>query len=217
MDSIPDFMHVGRKLIIEKKVGSSYEEYPSQILDILDNEELVVSGPIIKNSLILIHEGENIDLSFVVEDKGRYNFTVEVIERQNNPIYILRVKKVSKIKKIQKRKFFRLDTDVNIDLYYDKDGKESLEQCVIKDISGGGIRIHCNNKYEPGEEVRLDFNVDGQHIESNAVIKRVEDIESLNHKYFIGVEFIDIGDKNREKIVKHIFEEQRILRNKGMI
>ena len=75
-------LNIGDKIGIIKTTSKIEKNYSSQILDIIDDEIFNISGPIYKNNLVIVHENENIKISYIVEDKGIYFFEAIVLKRQ---------------------------------------------------------------------------------------------------------------------------------------
>lgn len=219
MDSKLLFLKVGTKIDIFKKENRK-NFYPSQVLEIIEPDELVIRGPMKKTQLVLLHKGEEIEISYYVENKGRFIFTAKVISRELNKMYTLRIKKISEIRKIQLRNYYRLPVTLEIEKIFpviNDDNKVFVEKCEAKDISGGGLKLYCNYQHVVGDEVYLKFKLENKLIDAKAKVVRIEEIENLNYKYCIGITFVDIEEQIRDFIVKHIFEQQRILRFKGLI
>lgn len=219
MDSKLLFLKVGTKIDIFKKENRK-NFYPSQVLEIIEPDELVIRGPMKKTQLVLLHKGEEIEISYYVENKGRFIFTAKVISRELNKMYTLRIKKISEIRKIQLRNYYRLPVTLEIEKIFpviSDDNKVFVEKCEAKDISGGGLKLYCNYQHVVGDEVYLKFKLENKLIDAKAKVVRIEEIENLNYKYCIGITFVDIEEQIRDFIVKYIFEQQRILRFKGLI
>lgn len=219
MDSKLLFLKVGTKIDIFKKENRK-NFYPSQVLEIIEPDELVIRGPMKKTQLVLLHKGEEIEISYYVENKGRFIFTAKVISRELNKMYTLRIKKISEIRKIQLRNYYRLPVTLEIEKIFpviNDDNKVFIEKCEAKDISGGGLKLYCNYQHVVEDEVYLKFKLENKLIDAKAKVVRIEEIENLNYKYCIGITFVDIEEQIRDFIVKYIFEQQRILRFKGLI
>lgn len=213
-------LSVGMKLRIELAKENELISYPSQLLDIVNNEEFIIGGPIIKSNLILIREGENINISYMIKDKGKHYFSAKVISRTNTGIYKLKVKKTSDIKVIQDRKHFRLPVNIPISKYFEKEienNEDFIENCESKDISGGGIKIYSNVEHEVHDIVACSIDLFDEKLFIKCKVVRIEEVDSFNYNYLVGLQFIDIEDRSRDLIVKYIFEEQRKLRLKGLI
>lgn len=217
---LPKEIKVGKRIYISKE-NNPDEQLISQVLDIVNEKEILISGPMKKNNLVFIYKGELINVYFTIENKGRYHFIGKMISRERSPIYTLTVEVVSKVTKIQNRQHFRLITGLPIHKehkFIANGSKECYhEECEIKDISGGGMRIFCNFKHELNDEIYCNFQIKNSIIKTNATVVRVGEVDTFDYKYSIGVCFKDIEESDRDKIIAYIFQQQRILRYKGLI
>lgn len=221
MNSTFNSLIVGTKIEILKVNDEEEISYPSQVLDIIETKELVISGPIKQNNLVFIHKGEKIGISYNVENKGKHYFIAKVLSRNYSSIYSLKIRRISEIEKFQQRGFYRLLITLSIDkeVLFSKDPNvENLsEVCEAKDISGGGMKIYCNYAHKVGDKIICSFKLGDSLIKLKASVVRVEEIDSFNYKFSIGVSFLDIDELSRDIIIKYIFEKERIFRLKGLM
>lgn len=210
-------LNIGDKIDIIKTTSKIEKNYSSQILDIVDDETFIISGPIYKRNLIIIHEGENIKISYIVEDRGILFFEAKVLKREYKDIYKLKIKKTSSIKKHQQRKYYRLKTSVPVIKQFNIKDKEFIEECKTQDISGNGLKLYSNFEHSVGDIVCCKFKINNYKIITNSKVIRVEKIDSFNYKNSLGLSFIELDEKDRDKIIQYIFLQQRLLREKELI
>ncbi len=88
-----------------------------------------------------------------------------------------------------------------------------LKQSVIVDISGGGLRFLSNHQYEPGSLIYINYCllIKDKVKEYNLVGKVLAIKPSENRKgvYEHRVQYLNIGNEEREEIIRYIFEEER--------
>ena len=213
-------IEIGKRVKIVKKTKDD-EYMASQILDIVDDKYIVISGPIKKSDFIFIHKDELIEIYFTVEDKGIFSYTAKIISRQFTPIYTLKTERVSKINKMQQREHFRLLIGLPLEkeheIYVNGSKEIYREECEAKDISGGGMRIYTNFKHKLNDKIFCKIKIDNEIININAVVRRIEEIDTFDFEYSLGVSFLEIEELSRDTIIGYIFEQQRILRSKGLI
>lgn len=213
-------IEIGKKIKIVKE-SKSDEFLASQILDIVDEKYIVISGPIRKSDFIFIHKDELIELYYIIEDKGIFSYTAKIISRQFSPIYTLKTERVSKINKIQQREHFRLLIGLPVEKEHERyvNGKKEIykEKCEAKDISGGGMRIYSNYKHKLDDKIYCKVKIENEIININALVKRIVEIDTFDFEYSLGVSFLEIEELSKDTIIKYIFEQQRILRSKGLI
>ena len=220
MNSRADYLDIGTKIDIIKPHNESLV-YPSQVLDILESNEIIISGPIKQSNLVLLHKNEEIYISYSVENRGKYFFTAKILNRNFSTIYTLTIERVSEIGRIQLRNYYRLLATLSVSkehlIIQGNEEEKFYEPCETKDISGGGMKLNCNYKHKEGDEVTCFFMLNGATINAKCKVVRVEELDSNNYKYSIGIKFLEIENEVRDEIVRYIFEQQRILRLKGLI
>lgn len=215
-------LKIGDKIEIYKKYSSEKEIYPSKILDILEDNKFVISGPMKKHNLIFLHNDEIVTVVSLIENKGRYEFDAKVISRYLDKVYKVKLQKISEIRKIQLREYYRFNISIPVIKRFTVK-KETLEESIIeeecrtKDISGGGLRLLTNYAHNIGDIIECEFKIEGRIIISKAKIIRVEPVDTFEYKYGMGIQFIDINERDRDAIVKFIFTKERELREKGLI
>lgn len=90
------------------------------------------------------------------------------------------------------------------------------EKAIITDLSGGGIRFNSRNDLKAGDiiRVKLEF-VTGGKPKKLIVDSKIVSSSKLIHVsgvYEYRVEFINIQQKDREDLIKYIFEQERLRR-----
>lgn len=83
----------------------------------------------------------------------------------------------------------------------------------ITDISGGGARFNSYQVHQPGERVRIkfDFLSSGElkKLVLGSEIIYADKLINQSGAYEYRVEFKDIGKRDREDLIKYIFEQER--------
>lgn len=216
-----DELMIGHKINIGRGSSKTKKTYPSQILDILDDDIFVVSGPMYKRGVVLLHKGEIIEVSYMVENKGKYYFKAKVLERCDKRIYKIKLKKVSDIKRVQLRNYYRFDLDLPVekDFAIEIDGKKEVitENCRTKNISGGGLKLYSNFHHRIGDRVVCSFYINNHKIVIKGEVVRIEEVDVFYYKYGLGIKFIGLKEKDRDRIIRFIFQKERELKKKGLI
>ncbi|WP_158281645.1 PilZ domain-containing protein [Sporanaerobacter acetigenes] len=214
-------LNIGERIEIIKQSQKKAQVYPSQILDIINDDIYIISGPIHKNTIVPLHIGDIIKIVYIKENKGRYMFKAEILSREDKLIYKLKIKKISEVYRLQQRQYYRFNINIPVTKYYNlKVGSETRtieEKCISKDLSGNGIRIMCNFNHSVGDEIKCLLEINDMIISTSGEIVRVKKIDNLNYMYEVGINFINIKKEDREIIVRFIFREERKLIEKGMI
>ncbi|MBQ9443069.1 MAG: flagellar brake protein [Lachnospiraceae bacterium] len=217
--------------VIERKT------YSSRVFDIMSEDEIKVNMPFVDGHIVLLEIGDDYDLCFY-SGNGLYQCYARITDRyKSNNMYVLTMELTSPLRKFQRREYYRLNCILNMKCREmpDKEIKEleeiggndvrfintdlTLEDGVIVDISGGGAKFISDRQFEKDSKVLFVFslNLNGRFTEYS-VIGRVilsEMIEGRSGEYKNHIQFINIKDKDREGIIRYIFEEERKIRRKA--
>lgn len=211
----------------------------SQLEAVEDNGELIIQMPVYKGKIILLSLGSRYELIFYTR-KGLYRGVCQVTDRyKEDNLFMVKVMLKSGLNKFQRREYFRLECILGMQAYeltredaLRLDGA-SLEQhlkdpqiimtessSVIVDISGGGIRFIGEKKYEEGDCLAVRTALQNENIDQQLLVvvsivtcrKAAPNME----RYETRAEFLHLGSKLRETIIKYIFDEDRKIRKKDM-
>ncbi|HSH35243.1 PilZ domain-containing protein, partial [Schnuerera sp.] len=177
--------------------------------------------PIHKNNMVLIHKDEIIEISYIVENKGRYSFNAKVLGREYERVYKLKIRRISQTKRSQLRGFYRFNIDIPVvkEFVLKQNTKEKTitEKCRTKDISGGGLKIYSNYEHKINDIVLCKFTIDNHQITTEGKVLRIEKVDTFDYDFSLGIKFIKLNEKDRDRIIQFIFFKQRLLREKGLI
>lgn len=227
---------------ISKRLNSEKNEservYVSQLLEFDEEEDdvLYIAMPIFEGKLVPLPVGARYELYFYAK-KGIYAANAEIVNRyKSNNVYVLVVRMLSDLKKYQRRQFFRLETNIEIQykLFGEEDekffrtmGKISDEMQerpyaagVTLDISGGGVRFVAKERLNSGDKIMVHLNlvIDDVTYPCEAVAKVVASTNARGKEnvYENRIEFVQIKDAEREMLIKYIFKEERNIRKRKM-
>lgn len=207
--------------------ASDAKVYSSKIYDILDDEKLEILMPMNGTKLILLPIDGEYQFCFYTA-KGLYQCTVRIVERyKENSIYLLLCEMTSPIGKYQRREYYRLACTLPMrsrdlmeeeikaieEFNYRLTAGLPLSKGEIVDISGGGIRFVTSDRYEPGTQIVVYFNLNVHGKETTYEL--IGDVLSskqndVNKKiYEHRLKFTVIDNRQREEIIRYIFEEER--------
>jgi c-di-GMP-binding flagellar brake protein YcgR len=140
-----------------------------------------------------------------------------VINRVKDNIPLLELKKPTTINRKELRKYFRVDTRIKAKLYiinFDINNgelsmKKELYDAIIKDISGGGMRISTNAPIKENQAVEFDLSKSlGLQKEIFGKVVKIYNQKDYNNHTEAGIEFISVKENDRDKIIKYIFKRQ---------
>lgn len=218
---------------VEKKGNHAEEEntttktYVSQVQSVLSDERMEIVMPMEGTKIVLLPVDAVFDM-YLTTRNGLYQCFMRVIDRyKSNNVYLLVVELTSNLRKYQRRDYYRFSCALEMksrELSRDEirvvDTVDEfitpglpLKQSVIVDISGGGLRFLSNHQYEPGSLIYINYCllIKEKVKEYNLVGKVLAIKPSENRKgvYEHRVQYVNIGNEEREEIIRYIFEEER--------
>lgn len=219
-----ELMHI--KSAIGRKVSD--KKYGSQLLDFDGDRTAKIAMPISEGKVIPLEIDDDYNLCFFT-NSGLYQCTAQIKKRYTeNRMYVMDVIFLTPLKKFQRRKFYRLDCLFPIryrivpkeqfekknEAEQDNEKDEILwEEGTISDLSGGGIRFHGNVECKKGDfvEIVLPLSLQSGIIPLSLYMKVVSCVhfEGSGVAYETRGEFLNINEKERETVIKYVFEEQR--------
>ena len=130
------------------------------------------------------HLGNKLMLSTVISELNKYNCIII----ENNPEVVV----------AQKRQSVRVTTDFT---FYVRDNKNKPLECKSLNISAGGMAFVSNSEFELDSVINIEFppNLFGKKINVSARILKAS-------SEFNAVKFLDLNQKDEDKIVKYIFK-----------
>ena len=211
---------------MEKKV------YVSKVGDILSEDRLEVVMPMEKTKLILLPVDGEYEICFYTKS-GIFQCAARVVDRyKSEGIYLLLFELTSNLRKNQRREFYRYNCVLNMGSRELKEEELSvmeqpgaepernlpLQQSVIVDISGGGLRFVSGCKYEQGTMIFLTYTLFQNGLEKvyemTGKVLKVKEVENKKGLFEHRVQYVSINNKEREEIIRYIFEEERKNRQK---
>ncbi|ABR48852.1 type IV pilus assembly PilZ [Alkaliphilus metalliredigens QYMF] len=212
-------LQVGDKIEIEL-TDTQEKKSPllSQVAE-LKQGKIYINSPLSDGHAYRLHDNEKLKFIFYREGKGIYSFLGEIVEKnqvQGSELQLYEIKPISSISKIQRRDHYRFPVIKKFKIEsLDKDGQ--VISGVTKDLSGGGVKIITRNKVEMNEAVKCTvFIEEHQNLEAIGKVIRKE-FDPILKEYKIGIEFTEIDAVVRKEIIAFIFEQQRLLRKRGLI
>ena len=193
----------------------------SQFEGINEDGTLVILVPIYQGSLYPLHADTIIQVAFELKSE-LYAFDAKVIHRyKEGNIYYLQMRAVSDIIQLQRRNFYRFESVLDIEYrLFHKDVKDEKEKgpfskAISRDISGGGLCLMFETAPEMGMYIEGFISKINRLPFAGRIVRVILTEGTGINRYEIGVEFMNIDNRNREKIISFIFESQRNLIKKG--
>lgn len=223
----------------KKHDGKKLPILVSQLEEIDEDGELVIQMPMYKGKLVLLSLGSRYELMFYTK-RGLYRAVGQVTDRyKEDNFFMVKVMLRSNLTKFQRREYFRLECIIGMDAYElqreeammlsganleqrirDPEVAQTLSKAVIVDISGGGIRFISERKHEAGDYLAVHMMLSNENIDKDiwVVVSIVSCRKAAQNmeRYETRAEYIHMGNKLREIIIKYIFDEDRKIRKKDV-
>jgi len=94
-----------------------------------------------------------------------------------------------------KRRYQRISAV--LDIVCERVGRDSAWVDRTEDISMGGVRMFSDEESSAGDKLRLIVKIEDREIEATAVVRWLRPTNELpaksQHKYVLGLEFVDLG------------------------
>ena len=234
---IADLIRLGDKIDINFLHHNNGKTYKSSVFDIFSETELEIGMPTENGRMVLFQVGMECQFYFYTQ-KGIFTCEGVVKERyKKDNFYLLSIKTTSELKKFQRRDFFRVEctedfyyyaipkevaeletTEEIFEIISDLDYMDKVRFGHMQDLSGGGGRFMANEDLEIGSFVvsviRLTNNkVDKTFYLVTEVIS-CDPVEKIPGKKMIRCKYWYKDAKDRELIIRYVFEQDRCRRQK---
>lgn len=218
-------------------IDTEVKKFKSSVVDFLSEKNLEVTMPTFDGKMVLFREGIRCEMILYTQS-GLYSCNCIVRKRyKTDNLYLLDMELLSMPIKFQRREFFRMDCSIEMSYYeisretanlettaeilselHDEGAEEVHKKAVMLDISGGGLRFSCDEKLKTGSYVLVMTTLENMVVQGKfiLVVQIVDGYEAPNTqgKYFNRGKFVFKDLKDREKIVRFVFEEERKIRKK---
>lgn len=209
--------------------------YFSKIYDIIDDDKLKIAMPTEGTRLIPLEQNEKYEICMFTS-QGLYRCKAVLTERyKEDNLYVAVMELYTGIQKYQRRQYYRLRC--NLDLQYrvlteeerklllDAKTPEEFEHSLMNkgqirgitlDISGGGIRFVSHSPDMEGEYLLVEFDLPiadkKKHFSIVSVQIETKKSQKKEDMYEHRIQFESISQREREDLIKYIFEEERRFR-----
>lgn len=207
--------------------------YISKIYDILPGGKIQIAMPICDGKIVPLPVNEKYSACFYTS-KGLQQANIIISARyKSGNLFFLEILLLTELSKVQRRSFYRYKCviDGKIRSVSEREFKTGRQDDMslpedlldwddvrILDISGGGVRLIEHKSLEKNEFVKLKFavsildeilmlNLYGKILSST----KYKDKANI---YQQRVEFLKVSKEDRDKIIRYIFENERMARAK---
>lgn len=207
--------------------------YVSKIYDIMPGNMLQIAMPIYDGKIVPLSVDEKYSACFYTS-KGLLQCNVIVTSRyKSGNLFFLEVQMLTNLAKVQRREFYRYKchTEAKMRVVSDEEYDTGVPElgmpeselpwydAIIMDISGGGAKLVTRNHLDRNEVVKIKFSVavPGEIYNFSLFARILGSVQSQAKAGIFEqrIEFMKITQEDRDKIIRYIFENERIARSKG--
>lgn len=189
------------------------ERLPSRIEEITPRY-MLIAMPVAKGVPVLPPPG-CIFYCRVVVDGAVWLCTSTFLDKRPQPLPVWVIAPPHDYRKIQLRSYVRMETALPVEVHIDGADLPPVA-ATTKDIGGGGVQLITRLALEPGVRLQLAIELAGTgRLTVLGDVVRVEH-DAARNLYTAGIKFVEISERERDKIIKYIFKKQLERRQKGL-
>ncbi|MDF2658695.1 MAG: glycosyl transferase [Paenibacillus sp.] len=195
------------------------QEYKSRIADMTPNYiSLEVPIHATTGKLKRLYAGDQINAYFMTEGGVKNYFNTVVLGFKEEVIRLILIKapEEEQITKVQRRNFLRVPAELELAV---KLNDQLMFTAFTDDVGGGGVSFLCDNRVpvKRGDMVGCWLllplrNGQIEHAGFKGEIVRIKTLE--NGKLIIMVQYTEIADSERQRIIRYCFERQLDVRKR---
>lgn len=234
---IGNIVKPGDKIDIKYLHQDNDKIYMSGVFDIISEDEIEITIPTYEGKMVLFHNGFEFEFFFYTA-RGMYTCEAVVTDRyKRDNFYLLAVELTSPLKKFQRREFYRLECTLDFSYYKipkevaELETTEDLFEVIAdpvyieqkklgrtKDLSGGGCRFLATETLEVGSNILMVIRLANDKVDHTFYlvmeIIACDAIKELDDRWLVRGRFDFKNKKERDLIIRYVFEEDRMLRKK---
>ena len=235
--AIENFVKPGDKIDINFLHQNNGKTYKSGVFDFLGDNEIELTMPTEEGRMVMFNIGFEC-LFYFYTDKGLYSCEAVITNRyKRDNFFLLSAKIRTGLKKFQRREYFRFDCMIDFAYYtipkeiVKLETTEEICEAITnpeyndrrrlgrtKDLSGGGMRFTTMEELEIGSKILAILHLSNDKM--NQVFYLVTDIiacnpvENMQGLWIARGKFEFKNMKERDLIIRYVFEEDRMKRRK---
>lgn len=97
-----------------------------------------------------------------------------------------------------------------------REGLSELHNGTLLDLSGGGMRFVTKTRVENNSLLYASLTLPKGELRTPVRVCRADKTEESRH-YTVSAEFHDITERERDQIIRCVFDFQRAMRKKGLV
>lgn len=212
-----EFFYPKQQIELHIEADGDVLNLPTYVQSIPSRSEFVVAAPYFEGQLYPLLANEKLEMYAVIEGQGIISCAVMIQKKMvNNETVYLLLSRLTDVRRIQRRRHFRLPTLLDAELeIQDRENRVRIHG-VTRDISAGGIRVVTSSPLYKKEHVKLKLSLNGEKIELDSSVVDSIETNELYKRYETRIKFETINIDNEKAIIAYIFDEQLKRRTRGV-
>ncbi|MHB1650867.1 MAG: flagellar brake protein [Desulfitobacteriaceae bacterium] len=195
--------------------GDYAGRYPTRVDEV--GERLIsVYAPYIQSEILPLREGSVVQIAFW-DEISAYSFEAKLMQRIAVPVPVFVLEFPDTIRKMQRRNYVRVPAFYPVTFRsVNRQGLSDLKKVDMLDLSGGGMRFRSKEPLEDSSLLYTRLQLPTGEIQTPGRVCRVVKTED-GRAYSVSVEFYEITERDRDRIIRCVFDLQRAMRKKGLV
>ena len=234
---ISAYITPGDKIDINFLHQNNGKTYKSSVFDFISDNEIEIGMPTDGGKMVIFNIGFECQLYFYTS-RGLFTCEAVVTNRyKRDNFYLLSIKIKTALKKLQRREFFRLECLIDFAYYKIPDEVANLETTEelfeeiadpayieqkklarTKDLSGGGLRFTSMEPLEVGSKILTVIRLSNDKVDHMfylvTEIIACNPVEKMQGLWVVRARFEFKNIKDRDLIIRYVFEEDRMNRKR---
>lgn len=230
-------IRAGDKIDIKYLHQKNDKIYKSSVFDFLGGNEIEITMPTDAGKMVLFNQGVQFEFFFYTA-RGMYTCEAVVTDRyKRGNFFLISVEVVTPLKKYQRREYYRLECLLDFAYYKISDELAALETnqqmflelskpeyilekrlARAKDLSGGGSRFMTLEPLEVGSKVLSVLHLVNDKVDRTFYLVTevigCDPVKDMKDRWIVRGKFEYKDIKERDLVVRYVFEEDRRLRKK---
>jgi len=204
---------IGQLVDIKDTENENAIMHKVRVDSIASEGEISVEVPIVDGQVITMHSGALYDLTYYI-DASVYIQRIQVISRfLSGPVVCVKLQSIGKPKRINRRQYFRMP--VLIDAFV-KVGDEPFHPMTATNLSAGGIRFISLEAYKTDQCLQVRITLEKEILDIEAEVISCHLMKDSIRRQDVRVKFKKITSRQERVILQYLFEQQRLIRRKGL-
>lgn len=185
-------------------------------VDEVGQKRISIFAPRHQREVLPLREGTQVEIVFW-DDVASYTMESVIVQRIAVPVPIFVLECSDDIRRVQRRNYVRVAAFFSVAFQVvEKTGLSDLKLGIMLDLSGGGMRFQTKEKLEKETIMYTYLELPSGKLGVPARVCRVEPIEGTK-KFSVSVDFYQISERDRDRVIRCVFDIQRDARKKGLV